>query len=241
MVRGVAFVASALVLVSLAACSRPQRPSSDDRSSDAKDAPLTRMRIEQLDSATAAALPRTALDTVRIGRDGVAPPDTYVDRGVCPFECCVYREWLARAPIQVYRIEGDTTAVAFVLAAGERFLALTGNVHLRPTGIALVRRNLIHSVGPDVVRRSEAGDTLYVLSYLGESHYNLWSRGEVLEGYGCWGEGDEMNAPTKPCELIREPREYWWAEVQNQAGLRGWIDMNADDDKVGHKDACSID
>ena len=169
------------------------------------------------------------------------PPEPYVDRGVCPFECCVYREWLALAPIRAYARERDTAAVAFTLAGGERFQALTGNVHLDPPGVAVVRRPVTWREGPDSIGRFEPGDTLYVLSYLGEDHYRLWHRGRIVEFYRLWPYPGERPTAEPEGVLLREPREDWWAQVRNAAGQTGWIHVSADGESVGRKDACSVD
>lgn len=169
------------------------------------------------------------------------PPEPYVDRGVCPFECCVYREWIAHAPIRAYARERDTTSVAFTLAEGERFQALTGNVHLDTIGVAVVRRPVTWKEGPDSIGRFEPGDTVYVLSYLGEDHFRMWHRGRIVEDFRFWPYTDERPSGAPEGVLLREPREDWWAQVRNAAGQVGWLHMSADGDRVGHKDACSVD
>lgn len=164
-------------------------------------------------------------------------PQPYVDRGVCPFECCVYREWLAREPLRVYRSERDTSEVAFTLAAGEEFEGITGNVYVDPVGIAVVTDTVTY--GPDEAREQLLpGDTLYVLSHLGEGVFNMWHDGEIKEIYAFWGEsGLEPGGPKG--KLLREPETEWWAQVRNQEGETGWILMDAVGGKIGRVDACA--
>lgn len=169
------------------------------------------------------------------------PPQPYVDAGACPFECCTYREWVAVAPIPAYARERDTTAVAFTLAAGERFEALTGNVHLDPVGVVVVRRPVVWKEGPDSLGRWEPGDTLHVLSYLGEDHFRYWHRGRIVEFFRLWSLPGEPRAAEPEAVLLRRPREDWWAQVRSARGDSGWLRMRTDGAKVGRKDACSVD
>lgn len=190
---------------------------------------------------TALPVPGAASDTLRIGREGAHPPQTYVDRGACPYECCVYREWVARGLIPVHPAEGDTVTVAYHLAPGERFRAHTGNVHLEPTGIAVFQRDVIYSTGPGPVRRFQGGDTLYILSPLGEGYYNLWYRGEVVQYSGCWEEGSAASAAPTDCKLVRSPVMRWWVQIESAPGDTGWVDMQTHGARVGLRDACSVD
>ena len=172
--------------------------------------------------------------------DPFRPPEPYRDEGICPFECCVYREWIAHAPLQVYRAERDTTAVAFTLAPGERFKALTGNVHLDRVGVVAVQRPVTWREGPDSVERFEPGDTVYVLSYLGEDHYRIWYRGRVVEDLRFWTYPEEPEPEKAMGDLLREPQADWWVNIRSRHGPRGWLHMSKDGDKVGLMDACSI-
>lgn len=174
------------------------------------------------------------------GRDtlltaGVSQP--YVDRGVCPFECCMYRDWLARESLRVYRSERDTSEVAFTLAEGETFEGMTGNVYVDPVGVAVVTDTVTY--GPNEAREQLLpGDTLYVLSPLGEGVFNMWHDGEVKEIYAFWGETGLEPGGVKG-RLLREPKLEWWAHVRNREGQTGWINMDAVGGKIGNVDACA--
>jgi D-alanyl-D-alanine dipeptidase len=174
-------------------------------------------------------------ELARGAASGAAPPESYVEAGACPYECCIYREWLAHDSIPVYAAESDASAVAFQLAAGERFQALTGNVHLQPTGVVVVHEDIVRPSASGPVRRFAAGDTLYVLAYQGEGFFSMWHRGRVVSEEMCWGR------PSSPCELVREPEQRWWVRARNGSGEEGWIDMEADALRIGQRDACSVD
>lgn len=141
-----------------------------------------------------------------------------VDRGVCPFECCVYGEWRALRPVEVHVAEGDTSNLSFRLAAGERFTARSGNVHLDPVGLAVARRPVtIGEVDPGGPIELEAGDTVEVLAPIGEGFHRMRRGDRVVASAGFW-EGAEG-------ELVRAPEWEWWVEIQSTEGRRGWVEM----------------
>lgn len=176
-------------------------------------------------------------DTITVGRPGLEAPRTYVEAEACPYECCVYREWTAHGPVPVYAAERDTTDVVFQLSDGESFQALTGNVHLDPTGQAVLREDVVEAYGrPDAWWRLAAGDTLAILSYQGEGFYSMWYRGVILSREICWGTGPDGSPGL--CELLREPVPYWWVRARTASGEEGWIDMNGYANLIGNRDAC---
>jgi hypothetical protein len=62
------------------------------------------------------------------------PPVPYEDIGACPFECCVYREWIANAAVTVLRERRMGSEAAFTLNKGDRVQAITGVVVTRQPG-----------------------------------------------------------------------------------------------------------
>ncbi len=59
------------------------------------------------------------------------PPEYYVAKHACPFECCQFGAWSVREDTTLYDRPGGAGVVGRVLK-GERIQALTGEVHLRP-------------------------------------------------------------------------------------------------------------
>src|SRR5437868_5534785 len=53
------------------------------------------------------------------------PPSPFIDRGACPFECCLYRQWRALRPVVVVDRPRGNRAVGR-LREGEWVSALTG-------------------------------------------------------------------------------------------------------------------
>jgi hypothetical protein len=65
------------------------------------------------------------------------PPERYVARGACPFECCSYREWDVLKTTALYDVPFGTLVVSSAVK-GQRVRGVTGDVHLRPTPVAVV-------------------------------------------------------------------------------------------------------
>lgn len=167
------------------------------------------------------------------------PKEPVVREGACPFECCVYREWTAQAPIRVYQNEGDHDSTAFTLAPGEQFAALTGNVHVTQLGIVEIISPL-YQYGVDGRTRFEPGDTLYVLDYMGEGFYFVWHEGEILDAADYWYAPDQVtdvNRAHVRAIQHREPVTEWWVQARNSRGQVGWIDMS--EAVIAGADACS--
>ena len=61
-------------------------------------------------------------------REQAGPPIPYEDVGACPFEGCVYREWVANAPVEIRTDRTLTAPVAFAVAEGEKVTAVNGVV-----------------------------------------------------------------------------------------------------------------
>ena len=174
----------------------------------------------------------------------VRPPEPHVERGVCPFECCTYRDWTADSTIRVYREEGSRAAVALLLARGDTFQAVTGNVHIVRLGIVRMRRpytvfSETDARPPNVLDTIPLGvnDTAYVLSYRGEGYYDVWIRGQVHAVAAFWDDRRLYPRPTgTPGVLVQEPDERWWVQIRTRDGRTGWILMS--EAAVSGADAC---
>ena len=179
------------------------------------------------------------------------PPVPYIVEDICPFECCTYGEWTAESPITAYKKQRDTTQIQFNIDTGDTFHAETGNVVILEPGI--VRANqayeLIKYVSIDNYEPLEepiqatvpAGDTLYVLNYLGEGVYLTWYQGEIFQENGmAWrfGRRPETRAAGEVnATLIKKPKTEWWVRIMTDGGKKGWILMK--NVRVSGNDGCS--
>ncbi len=174
------------------------------------------------------------------------PPVPFIEKGVCPFECCQFGRWYAKSSLRAYEAEGDTSTLAFVIAVHDSFLAITGNVHMDKPGTVVVTK----SVGS-----FEPGDTLYTLSYRGEGFVDVWRDSTIADVEVFWDCNDETDFtridPQDPRwseysgVLVSKPLMIWWVQVQNPKGQTGWIRLVnttiegfSTDEQIEGADAC---
>jgi hypothetical protein len=163
-----------------------------------------------------------------IARD--TPPNPYHSWGVCPFECCTYREWTADADVAVHAKRSEQAPVLFHLRRGESFDALTGVVVTRnPAAIKVsqaVRDGYVE--GSDEPQLSlKPGDVVYMLTPLGEGAYLFWYKGKVYRAGSIEMQGNP-GIEWKGMSLT------WWKQVRNKAGKTGWTRS----DRFTNADAC---
>ena len=172
------------------------------------------------------------------------PPIPYEDAGACPFEGCVYREWIANAPVVVKTSRRNDALIAFRLQKGERVQAITGVVVTEKPGRAQFRTAVDLTAYPHTSDRPqpqsihiEPGDTLFLLTYRGEGETAAWFKGRLYDAVDA---SDLFNSACtdnrKSCagHIIDNPASVWWIQLKNKAGLIGWT---KEADKFDNKDA----
>ena len=100
------------------------------------------------------------------------PPNVYIDKGACPFECCTYRGWVAHTDVTLLDSPNGKKVVGQI-KKGEKVLALTGEVHSVP------QRVIAKYDYPEAGIKT--GDTIYVLHYEGEGYCKVWHEGKVVD------------------------------------------------------------
>lgn len=164
--------------------------------------------------------------------DGVAqekPPAHYENWGVCPFECCTYREWTADDEIPVHEGRSEQSAIVFRLRPHEQISALTGVVVTEKAGVIRIDKPVKdgYAEGNDAPQLSlKRGDVVYLLSPLGEGSYLFWYHGKVYRS------GIEI--ASMPGVDGNDAKMRWWKQVRNRAGKKGWTTS----DKFSNADAC---
>jgi len=151
-----------------------------------------------------------------------APTLPYVDRNVCPFEGCVYREWTARKSALVYDTwEKKRTRIAR-LAAGDRVTGITGVVITFRPGVIRMDRDL-----PE--EGLKRGDTILTYSYRGEGFSAVWFKGRYHSEFDITfarSDGKVCNDASCSATYIDMGMKSWWAQVKLQSGRIGWIEMD---------------
>ena len=145
------------------------------------------------------------------------PKLPYIDRDVCPFECCQYGEWTASVSQRAYKSTSKEAALAFTVRPGDKVQALTGEVITRKAGIVIVRKQTRFY---DVT--VPAGAKLYVLHLEGEGVALFWYRGAAHRGElyaSSVGKGNE----AYPFDVLSLPQTEWWVRARTHRGEAGWI------------------
>ena len=149
------------------------------------------------------------------------PTMPFVDKGACPFECCTYREWTVDRTTAVRSAMRDGSSIAFRLKKGERVRGLTGTVITsQPGEVRVLKRTKIGRF------TAQPGDTLYLLTYVGEGFHRVWYKGRITE---------EETYDRKFFRELRKPKAVWWVKVRNSKGQIGW---SREPDNFGNKDQC---
>lgn len=160
---------------------------------------------------------------------GDVPPQVFVDKGACPFECCTYRDWTVDADTQLYDRPGGKKLPA-ILKKGEHVTGVTGEVHVVPQRVKVVRDH-------DPFRR---GETFYLLTYLGEGAFRIWYKGRVSRESPdfAWLGPDSCSHSKEGCwgERVGKYESKWWVKVRSASGVEGWSDQP---EHFGDKDACA--
>jgi hypothetical protein len=164
------------------------------------------------------------------------PPIPYEDVGACPFEGCVYREWVANAPVEIRTERALSSPVAFTLTRGERVIAVTGVViTTRPGRVEFDMAYDVEASGGRI--HVEPGQPLYLLTSQGEGFMKGWFNGRLYEGIdtATFSNGGCAGGPRPCIGRLVEPWQFeWWVQVRNAAGKIGWT---REPDKFDNKDA----
>jgi hypothetical protein len=136
-------------------------------------------------------------------------PSVYVSKGACPFEGCVYRDWIAKRDLTVYD-RPDGTVIVDQIHQGERVHAVTGEVHCRPVRVVAGRDHPEPGSYEPTSPRIRKGQVYYLLHYLGEGQWRVWFRGTLTVV-----EGLDSDAPR--------PKTTWWAKIETPRGRIGWV------------------
>lgn len=206
------------VAVLMAACAGPE-PQTDQA---------------RVDSAVAS--PGTAPshpDSAAVARYRQLVPDTVLERrNACPFECCVYGNWVADTIIPMYAAPRTQGRPVFTLARGDSMRTEYGAVYVTSIGLVVVDDSLV--LGPEDGTKLLPGDTLVLLDPIGEGFWTAWRRGEIIEQVPPFFES--WWRPRQQGRMIGRPAREWWVRATSR-GRTGWF--TPDIFRVRGADACA--
>ncbi len=169
------------------------------------------------------------------------PPVPYVDIGACPFEGCVYREWVANSAVLVRKERSKTALLAYTVKKGERVKALNGMVVTTKPGRVLFRE-AINLASDSGVLHIEPGETLFLLTYQGEGSTKAWFQGKIYDhvlGETAFFDSRCERDPSRCVgRIVERPVSEWWVQIRNGRGQTGWTNET---DKFDGKDALGIE
>ncbi len=156
----------------------------------------------------------------------------YKDVGACPFECCTYREWVAKKPAVLLKQTSDKSTKVFTVVKGERVIALTGMVLTTKAGVGKALRNTFLEYNDEKNNTTyqvkiRKGETFSILTYHGEDAYSVWHKGRLLSARF------ESNIDLFKVSL---PKSVWWVKIENRKGQIGWTKAAENFDNL---DSCS--
>jgi hypothetical protein len=154
------------------------------------------------------------------------PPESLVDKGACPFECCTYRTWYVDEETEIREKPEMHSKIITTVGPGEAVEAITGEVHVS-AGKFSVRK---------AFSRYVPGDRLWIYTYLGEGFFKVWFKGRYYEeDFGFSPQGTSAYT-SEFGRFEKEPVSVWWVLIKTEDGEVGWTE---NPDNFSNKDACS--
>jgi len=162
-------------------------------------------------------------DRVVEGNPEPRVPIVYKD--ICQYEGCSFGEWLTCDTARILTEPITTARTAFVLKRGDRFTAVTGEMHVIQAGMVVFKRN-VKIGGEGSTYYFTPADTLYPLMYGSEGGGLWYFRGKEAGGEFFFGNGDPDDVgrdAERGYDLVRPIKSQWWVRVRAKDGREGWF------------------
>ena len=135
----------------------------------------------------------------------------YIHKGACPFECCQFGSWTARQSVDLFGFPNGKI-VKRKIKKGEKFIALTGEVHSIPLPVRVT-----HVYETDEKQGIHVGNIVYVLHGIGEGAVALLHNGKVKDG------SLELTHELLNKNGAKFPTCVWWVKILLNDGSEAWI------------------
>lgn len=147
------------------------------------------------------------------------PPNPFIDKGACPFECCTYRDWTTLKPVALLdKPAGKATGVSVPAKTVVR--GVTGQVWSMPLSMTAT-----HAFDESPIKK---GDTFYALHGAGEGFWAVWFKGKTY--------AVDMSDPGDNAYLEKASKGMkWWVQIRTKSGKTGWV---LDDSQFDNQDSC---
>ena len=145
------------------------------------------------------------------------PPNPFIDKGACPFECCTYRDWTTTKPVTLLdKPDGKTKVVS--IPAKTVVHGVTGDVYSIPISVKAT-----HAFEDSPIKK---GDTFYAMHSAGEGFWVVWFKGKTYTVDMSEAAGNAYL--EKACNM-------WWIQIKTKDGKTGWV---LNDDQFDNQDSC---
>jgi hypothetical protein len=165
----------------------------------------------------------------------VADPPPQIISNICPGECCQFGKWTAFEEAKLFDKPGSTATVA-TIRKGEKVTAITGEEHIVPLRIEVLRD----------YGRFKKGDVIHLLGHAAECGEQYSLNGVRVE---LTGKDDDCLDEFLLQELTRcagdscccrfsgsvDDHDVWWVKIRTKAGKQGWT---RETQKFAGTDAC---
>ena len=151
-----------------------------------------------------------------MAKNGDSPPNPFVHKGTCPFECCTYRDWKTLKKVTLLDKPKGTRKIVDI-GKGKIVRGVTGVVYSRP-----IRLVATHAYEDSPIKK---GELFYALHGVGEGFWAVWYRGKVYSV--------DFSSESETILDAADPK--WWVKIRARNGKSGWV-LNRD--QFGNQDAC---
>lgn len=151
-------------------------------------------------------------------------PIPYVEKNVCPFECCQFGKWTAKSAINAYVIDNKNSKIAFKVRPNDILQAITGNLYIDDYGQLLITKPIYNF---------KKKDRVLALHCVDEGAFLLWNKGVFSRVEIFWDTNPQVGAfDVEPLQdskyfglMLKEPSMTWWVKVENTRGQSGWLNL----------------
>ena len=163
-----------------------------------------------------------------------SPPDTIKTElfETWYFNVLSSRKILVLNQTNVYAEQDEKSAMIGTLYPGDKVNILAGDYYVSPTKAIVLEDHIAAYAGQPVIEYEfKAGETFYILNYLGEGNFEVWRNDDIFKVDLRGVKGLTMYGGVSDYwgTLTEEPKWYKgisWAKIESVDGKAGWVKWN---------------